>query len=166
MPAAAPPRAKELSFPQTDIDTTHRTEDGNIAVILTGGVNVRYRDEKGNLLEFLANSAVMFTDLKTFKGVGIGQDKKSNAEHVNDIYFEGDVRVYTTPADTTHNNLRMEASRVYYELATDRAVVLNLRMQSERVEMVYDFQRGELGLWSALPLWRSVARWRHPFGSR
>ena len=95
-------------------------------MILTHGVNLRYRDAQGNLLEFLSDSAVLFTDLKTFKGMGIGQDKKNNAEHVKDIYFEGDVRVYTTPADTTHNNLTMEASRVYYELATDRAVLTDV----------------------------------------
>jgi hypothetical protein len=130
LPAAAVPRLKELAFLAPDIDTTHRTDDGNIAIIVTSGVNLRYRDERGNLLEFLANSAVMFTDLKTFKGVGIGQDKRSNAEHVKDIYFEGDVRVYTTPADTTHNTLTMEAQRVYYELATDRAVLTDVAFHS------------------------------------
>jgi LPS transport system D len=125
-----PPLDREVDFDRTDIDTTHRTDDGNIAFILTGGVKLRYRDAKGNLLEFVADSGVLFTDLKTLKGTGLAQDKKFLAEHVKDVYFEGDVRVFTTPADQTHNSLTMEAEHVYYDLETDRAVMTDVAFHS------------------------------------
>ncbi len=110
-----------------DVDKTEFDQNGNIAAVLTRGVTLRYGDSAGNLLEFMGDRAVLFTDLKSTRGVGQGQDlKRLIAEHVQSVYFEGDVRVYTTPADQARSELRMEADRVYYELATDRAVMTNV----------------------------------------
>ena len=129
LPTAVPPAAgippvavRVLQFDRTNLHE-ERTADGNLALVGTGGVGVNYRDAQGNLLEFTGDSMVLFTDLKRAADAGGGGDKADAASHVTSGYFEGDVRVFTTPAGGTRNELRMRAERVYYEFATDRAVM-------------------------------------------
>ena len=102
-----------------------RTADGDLAYVGTGGVGVHYRNAKGDLLEFTADSMVLFTDLKDTRGAG-GGGRDAIGEHIVSGYFEGDVRVFTTPAGASRNELRMRAERVYYEFATDRAVLTDV----------------------------------------
>jgi hypothetical protein len=163
-PARVPTTAWEMPFDQIDIDTTHRTNDGNIAFILTspgftGGIKLSYRNAKGDLLEFVADNGVLFTDMKTFKGTGIAGVKQAVAGHVKDVYFEGDVRVYTTPADQGKGTLTMEAQRVYYDLSTDRAVMTDVAFHSidlkaqipffMRAEVLRQLSQGEYELHGA-----------------
>jgi hypothetical protein len=103
------------------------TPDGNIAAVVSNGVNLIYRDEKQNLIEFSARNMVVFTNLKELKGALAGQTPKQFiTEHIVSAYFEGDVRVFFTPANNTSNELRLRAEHVYYEFATDRAIMTDV----------------------------------------
>ncbi len=103
------------------------TPDGYIAAVCSNGVNLRYQDNKGNLLEFQAHDMVLFTNLKQLKGAGEGEDARQFvADHIVSAYFDGDVRVYSTPTGAKTNELRMRAERVYYELDTDRAIMTDV----------------------------------------
>ena len=94
------------------------TSDGMLAAVCTNGVNLRYRNEAGDLMEFTARDMVLFTNLTQLKGAGSGEDKKHFIEdHIVSAYFEGDVQVFITPASTSRNELRLRAQHVYYELA-------------------------------------------------
>ena len=116
---ALPVRLLQADFQTFDRE---RTADGDLAYVCNGDCSVHYRDVKGNLLEFLAADMVLFTDVKdTRDATGGGRD--AVGEHVVAGYFEGDVRVFTTPVGGNRNELRMRAQRVYYEFATDRAVM-------------------------------------------
>jgi hypothetical protein len=124
-PIIRPKRAIELQF-----DNMHeeRTDDGNLAFVLSGNLMIRSHSPNGDLLEFLADNAVVFTDLKNLKDAqgGSANQRQTIGDHVVSAYFEGDVRVYTTPADGAKNILSMRAERVYYEFATDRAVLTDV----------------------------------------
>jgi hypothetical protein len=121
-----PPALKRIEF---DVADSQRavTSDGYIADVCTGGVTLRYVDEKGNLTEFVAQNMVLFTNLKAIKGAGEGDDSKNfMQDHIVSAYFEGDVEVYVTPVSATKNELRMRAEHVYYEFATDRALMTDV----------------------------------------
>ncbi len=123
-PSAGPLPVKVLepTFKAFDLQ---RTADGDIAYVCSGGVTLRYRDAKQDLMEFSAASMVLFTDLKDTRGAA-GGGKDATFDHVTSGYFEGDVRVFMTPASASKNELRMRAERVYYEFATDRAVLTDV----------------------------------------
>jgi hypothetical protein len=125
-PAPAAPPKQVFEF--NDEHLQHMTtSDGHIAIVLTGGVTCRYRGVKKDLLEFVAQDAVLFTDLTTLVGVNKGPGQKHQlADHILAGYFEGDVQVYVTPADTAKPDLRLQAQRVYYEFRTDRAVLTDV----------------------------------------
>ncbi len=142
-PKQGPLPGRSVSVDRADFDRTYAA-DGTLAAVLSGGVTVRYRDEKRDLTEFVAQQAVLFTDLKDADlkalggagGTGGAGGRNPVMDHVVSAYFEGDVRVYVTPAAASRNELRLRAARVYYEFATDRAVL------TEVVLHTVDAQKG------------------------
>ncbi len=123
--AGTPLPARVVGFNYGDI-SRERTADGELAYVCTGGVGLRYLDAKGDLLEFLADHMVLFTDLKGGHELAAGGGQEGLAAHIVAGYFEGDARVFTTPQSASRAELRMRAGRVYYEFATDRAVLTNV----------------------------------------
>jgi hypothetical protein len=123
-PTTRPKRSVE--FDVNTFDLVH-TENGDLAAVFSHGLTLRYLDDKGDLLEFQAENAVLFTNLKNLQGLGKGGNLKTFiSDHVLSAYFENDVRVFVTPASTSRNELRMRAERIYYEFATDRAVLTDV----------------------------------------
>jgi hypothetical protein len=123
---STPPPTHTIEFDLNDF-TRERSSDGNLAFVFTNGVTLRYIDDKGNLLEFVAHDMVLFTNLKDMKSVGGGDDKNFIADHVTGAYFDQDVQIFVTPADgSAKGELRMRAERVYYDFATDRAVMTDV----------------------------------------
>jgi hypothetical protein len=121
-----PPPVNTIEFDFNDFDRG-RSSDGNLAFIFRNGVSLRHLDEKGDLIEFLAHDMVLFTNLKDMKGLSGGDSKSFIADHVTAGYFDGDVQIFVTPAvGAAKNELRMRAERVYYEFATDRAVMTDV----------------------------------------
>ena len=103
------------------------TSDGNLAAVVTKGVTLSYRDAQQNLVEFVARNAVLFTNLKEVKGLSNDEGGRHFiADHIVSAYFEGDVQVYFTPVNVASSELRMRAEHVYYEFATDRAIMTDV----------------------------------------
>jgi hypothetical protein len=154
-PATLPTTRPKQVFEFNNEQFRHMTSsDGHIAVVLTGGVTCRYRGPKNDLLEFIANDGVLFTDLTTLANVNRGHEQKNLvADHVIAGYFEGDVQLYVTPADETKHEMRMQAERVYYEFRTDRAVLTDVVFHTVdlkknipvfiRADMMHQLSQGE-----------------------
>lgn len=125
-PAATTQPKRSVEFDVNSFDLVH-TDNGELAAVFSRGLTLRYLDDKGDLLEFQAENAVLFTNLKNLQGLGKGGNLKAFiSDHVLSAYFENDVRVFVTPVDTNRNELRMRAERIYYEFATDRAVLTDV----------------------------------------
>jgi len=100
--------------------------DDTVAIALGGQVAVSQQRANGDLVELLADKAVLFTSmhshqLKQMKELGGIGDK------VTAVYLEGDVRIVFTPALPAKSaEQRLTADRAYYEFATDRAVMTDV----------------------------------------
>jgi len=123
-----------VTFAASDIQTTTATADGNIAVILKGGVFLLQRRANGDLIELRSQQAVLFTTVKDFNELQ-GGSVSSIQDAITSAYLEGDVRIAYTQAATGRANLppgeqRLDAERVYYEFGTDRAVLTDVVLQA------------------------------------
>ncbi len=128
-PLPVPAKPSGPPQPRFEVDLTDykpaTTTDGKLAEVLTNGVTFRYIDDKQNLLEFVAHDMVVFTSLKDSKEAR--QDGTAGfMDHITSAYFEGDVQIYVTAAGGSKNELRMRAERVYYEFATDQALMTDV----------------------------------------
>lgn len=118
-PFAPPP---PVSFTAQSLET-ERTAEGDVAIVLTGGVHLRQRRPTGDYVEMRADRAVLYTPLREPREAMERVQGGSGASAASGAYLEGDVRMVYTPAATPNHEQRMEANRVYYEFATDRAVL-------------------------------------------
>lgn len=121
-------------FSASDVQTTTATQDGNIAVVLKGGVLLIQRRDNGDLIELRSQSAVLFTTVKDFNQLQGGSINRLQ-DAISSAYLEGDVRInYTRNAGIRANlppsEQRLEAERVYYEFASDRAVLTDVVLQA------------------------------------
>ena len=129
-PAARPVEKTLLvEFSADDVQTVNAT-DGTVAVVLNGNVVLRQRRPTGDLLELLGQHAVMFTRLKSLRELQKSNARTSGREDFIGAYLEGDVRIRFTPVPTANpravGEQRLDANRVYYEFATDRAILTDV----------------------------------------
>ncbi len=134
-PTARMPRPKApVIFSATDVQTTTATPDGNIGVILKGGVLLIQKRENGDYIELRSQQAVLFTTVKDFNELQGGTVARIQ-DAITSAYLEGDVRINFTANAGVRANLppaeqRLEAERVYYEFGTDRAVLTDVVLQA------------------------------------
>lgn len=123
-----------VSFSARDVQTTTDTPDGNIAAVLKGGVLLIQKRPNGDLIELRSEQAVLFTTVKDFNQIQ-GGAVNNLQDAVTAAYLEGDVRINYTPSAQSARGLsaeqRLEAERVYYEFATDRAVLTEVVLQAQ-----------------------------------
>ena len=98
-------------------------DDGNVAIVLTGGVRIIERRPTGDYLELSSDSAVLFTRLKSLKELQKTGGKKQGREPIVGAYLQGDVRIDFVPARPGMPEQRLTGERVYYEFGTDRAIL-------------------------------------------
>ncbi len=117
----APP--EPVQFRADTVQTT-QTSDDKVALVLSGGVTVFQRRANGDLIELLADRAVLYTPLNNLREL---QEEGATFTTVEDAitagYLEGDVRISFTPGATTGAEQRLRAKRVYYEFSSDRAIL-------------------------------------------
>jgi lipopolysaccharide export system protein LptA len=115
---------------------TFDSEDGTVAVVLTDGVTLFQRSPKGTL-ELQADEVVLFTTIKSLKGEIPALMKSDDfSKSLVAAYLEGDVRINFVPVDqSTIGEQRLEAKRVYYEFATDRAVLTDAVVHTVQPQM-------------------------------
>lgn len=121
-----PPRFNPADIPidfESQTLETINTDDGNVAMVLTGGVRLLQRRATGEILELSADSVVLFTPLKSLREATESRGKKHGQSIVTAAYLEGDVRIDYVPVKPNTAEQRLTANRCYYEFATDRAIL-------------------------------------------
>jgi lipopolysaccharide export system protein LptA len=114
-PANAP-----VTFEAEHVETAE-TPDRHAAVVLSGGVFIYQQRPKGEIIELRAQRAVLFTTVEHMKELGDSKRGKRIQDSVESVYLEGDVRIdYISPIK---GEQRLVADRVYYEFASDRAIL-------------------------------------------
>jgi lipopolysaccharide assembly outer membrane protein LptD (OstA) len=133
---ATQPAAKTLpvAFSANDVQTV-TARDGTVAVVLNGDVVLRQRRPIGDLLELLGQHAVIFTRLKSLRELQKSNGRTSGMEDVVGAYLQGDVRIRFTPVPTPNpralGEQRLDANMVYYEFATDRAILTDVVLHTQ-----------------------------------
>ncbi len=132
-PATRPAKAVPVAFEANDVQTVN-ARDGTVAVVLSGDVVLRQRRPSGELLELLGQHAVMFTRLKSLRELQKSNGRSGGRDDFVGAYLEGDVRIRYTPLPTPNaraiGEQRLDAERVYYEFATDRAILTDVVMHT------------------------------------
>lgn len=102
-----------------------QSDDGTVAAVLSKGVKLLHRRPNGDLLELQGQRVVLFTPIKDLKELQkSGGQIKEIQDAVTAAYIEGDASVVYTPANQTKlGEQRLQATRLYYEFATDRAIL-------------------------------------------
>ena len=123
----APEYSVHLEAGQTD---TTDAEDGTVAIVAWGGVKLVARPnsaaQAGDMLELQAQRAVLFTTLQSLRDIGKKQQQAEKArQQVTAVYLEGDAQIEYESTRPGMGEQRLMADRVYYELGTDRAILLN-----------------------------------------
>ncbi|HRK29831.1 MAG TPA: LPS assembly protein LptD [Tepidisphaeraceae bacterium] len=142
-PGATTRPAAPVNFQARDIET-RIGPDGKLMVLLSGGVTLLQSRDNGDFVELLAQRAVLFTPITGIAELGQGDRIREVQQAVTAAYLEGDVQILFTPAGAGVGekkakqiaDQRLEAERVFYEFATDRAVL------TDAVIHTYDPQRG------------------------
>lgn len=121
-PAVAPVsfHASNVEIPGDD----QRADGQNVYVVLSGDVLLIQRRGNGDLIELQAQRVVLFTQLKSLRDLEQAKQFKRIEDAIESAYLEGDVRIaYTPDAKTLRGEQKLRADRVFYEFATDRAVL-------------------------------------------
>lgn len=123
-----PPTANPTPSPEQPVQVhadqaTETTEsDGTAAVVLAGHVSLRQRRVNGDYIELSAERVVVFTDVHP-DALDRAGGITNSGDHVKSAYLEGDVRIDYTPASGIKPEQRLDGNRVYYDFATDRAIL-------------------------------------------
>lgn len=129
-PATRPAEAGipvHLEAGQTDVI---ETEEGTVALAAWNGVKIFARQSSGDTIELQAQRGVLYTALESLHDVSRQQKKERGAQKVTAVYLEGDARIEYLPTKPGSGEQRLLAERVYYEFATDRAILLNAVMHT------------------------------------
>lgn len=130
-----PPPAPEIEpvriINRGQIDAGTHEIDGKMAIVVSGGVTLFQRLKNGDFVELQANTAVLITALDSLKDLARrGPDDRELNDTIRAAYLEGDVRIVHTPARPTEGEQRFRARRVYYDFATDRAILTDAVMHT------------------------------------
>ncbi len=106
--------------------STERSPDGKVVALLEGSITLVHRDAHGDLMELMADRAVIFTPFTSLTQLQPGEQLKSIEQAVTGVYLEGDVRMVRTPHDPILPEQRLTAERAYYDFTTDRAVLTDV----------------------------------------
>ncbi len=125
---------------QADSIQTRPGSDGKVVVELGGGVILTNRRADGTLVELTGGRAVLFTTLDRLSDLAATRSAANDTSlqgSITSAYLEGDVRVFVTPGDRSNPEKRLEADRVYYEFAPDRAILTDavLRTSEPRINI-------------------------------
>lgn len=132
-PATRPASARRKAAPTTQPNgpllfqahqvQTRQDDEGLVAIVLDGDVTLFQQRPNGDILEMRCERAVIFTTVKSLKEMSETQRGHQLADFAEGAYLEGDVRITYTVAKGIAGEQRLSANRVYYEFATDRAIL-------------------------------------------
>jgi lipopolysaccharide assembly outer membrane protein LptD (OstA) len=133
-PAPAPAKVEPIRVQFGELNMDHSV-DGKVVVLLTGGVTLFQRRENGDYIEFQANTAVLFTTLEDMRDAQQPNRFRDFRDAVASAYFEGDVRMAMTPGKPGLGEQRVRANRIYYDFASDRAVLTDAVVHTVEPDM-------------------------------
>lgn len=99
--------------------------DGRVLIVLTGNVTVVQRRADGDLVEIRADNTVLFTTVTDMQALLEGGEIQGDRveDQIAGAYAEGSVTVLYTPASPRRAEQRLRASRLFYDLQNDRAIL-------------------------------------------
>jgi hypothetical protein len=103
--------------------------DDSVVIVTSGGVTLTQTKSTGDFLELLSERGVIFTSL-TGEDLKRGVNASDLGKKITAAYLEGDVRINMMPVGPRKAEERLTADRVYYEFATDRAILTNVIMHT------------------------------------
>jgi hypothetical protein len=121
-------RPAETGFPvhfeagRTDVIDS---EEGTAAITLWDGVLIRIFQPNGDLITMQSQRAVLFTSFTSLRDMNSSDKTAEGSKKVTAIYLEGDTRIQYDAIKATTGEQRLRAERVFYELATDRAILVD-----------------------------------------
>lgn len=102
-----------------------RMPDGTLATIVDKGLSVTIRSGTDQVTQLLADRGVVFSTLKSISTDDHETAGRTFDDAIESVYLEGDVRIIASPSSPERSSSTLEADRVFYEIATDRAVLTN-----------------------------------------
>jgi lipopolysaccharide assembly outer membrane protein LptD (OstA) len=135
-PATRPtthPTTAPVEFEAGQMETV-QTPQNRAAIVLSDGVLIFQQREKGDIIEMRSQRAVLFTTAEHVKDISAKGRGRRMADDVESAYLEGDVRIIYTSAGYIKGEQRLTADRVYYEFATDRAILTNAIVHTEDIK--------------------------------
>lgn len=109
-------------FEAVRLETT-TADDGTVAIVLNDGVKLVQVRPNNDFIELLADHAVLFTSLHSLREIMQSGGKKQGKDPIIAAYLEGDVKIDYVASRPKTPEQRLTGDRVYYEFATDRAVL-------------------------------------------
>ena len=101
------------------------TEEGTVALVFWNGVAIYARQPTGDTIELRSQRAVLFTAMESLRDMS-KSDKRSGAQRkVTAAYLEGDAQIEYDPVKAGMGEQRLMAKRLYYDFATDRAILVD-----------------------------------------
>ncbi|HSZ56838.1 MAG TPA: LPS assembly protein LptD [Tepidisphaeraceae bacterium] len=125
-PAAAATQPPEPGMPlyfkagHTDVVDT---EEGNVAIVLWGDVEMRVQQPTGDYLQMQAQRAVLFTSFQSLHDLSKTDKAQQGSRKVTAVYLEDDARIQYVPTKGNLSEQRLRARQIYYELASDHAIL-------------------------------------------
>ena len=106
------------------------TEEGTVAIVASNGVKIFAQQANGEQIELQSQRAVLFTVYQSLRDVSkkpatARADATGRPLYITAVYLEGDVRIEDLPIKPGTGEQRLMAERVYYEMTTDRAILVN-----------------------------------------
>jgi hypothetical protein len=118
-----------VTFAFPGLAQTVTASDGKAAIVITGGVRIFRTAADQSFLELQADKAVLYTRFRDMRGLDAVTQANGSSDAITSAYLEGDVRATFNPGPPKTNlppkigEVRMSANRVFYEFATDRAIL-------------------------------------------
>lgn len=123
-PADLPPARSPIQIHSGELNIPDPKEtSGKVTAFITGGVLLTQQRPNGDFIELRAQRVVLFTPLSSLRQIEESDQFQSIEDAIESAYLEGDVQVNFTPGGVGQAEQRLRADRVYYEFATDRAVL-------------------------------------------
>lgn len=101
------------------------TDEGTVAVVFWNGVGIYVRQAGGDTMEMRAHRAVLFTSMKSLRDASKQSKSAEARKQVTAVYLEGDARIEFDPNKAGVGEQRLMARRLYYDFATDRAILVD-----------------------------------------
>ena len=106
---------------------TTTTAEGLAVAVLSGKVALLQKGERGDIIELMADRAVVFTPFRSLLSIPDTGELKTTGQIVTGVYLEGDVRIIRTPADPAKEaKQQLTANRAFYDFTTDRAALTDV----------------------------------------